>query len=353
MELKSDEWSIYVRISNIILGIVALLFILYIGQNIFIPIVFSVLIAILLNPFVNILIRKKINRIVAITIAVFTAIVVILGLSYFIISQSVILGETLPEFNQKATLLINDGIAWTSEQLNISQFKIEAWLDKTKTEGMDNSTAKIGSALSSGIDFLVLLLLIPVYMFLLLFYKPLLLEFISQIFVNDKKEMVSELLTETKSLIQSYLMGLFFEAVIVAALNTIGLLVIGIKYALLIGVIGAILNLIPYIGGIIAVAIPMLMAVATKSPVSALWVLILYLVVQLIDNNFIIPKIVASKVNINALMSIIVVLIGGAMWGVAGMFLSIPLTAILKVIFDRVDPLKPLGFLIGDKQPET
>ncbi len=164
--------------------------------------------------------------------------------------------------------------------------------------------------------------------------------------------MVVEVLTETKALIQRYLFGLLIEAALVAALNSIALLFLGIPYAILIGVIGALLNVIPYIGGVVAVALPMLLALVVKQPVDALYVLIAYLVVQLIDNNFFVPKIVASKVKINALVSIIVVLVGNALWGVPGMFLSIPLTAIIKVIFDRVGPLQPIGFLLGDNQPD-
>jgi predicted PurR-regulated permease PerM len=112
------------------------------------------------------------------------------------------------------------------------------------------------------------------------------------------------------------------------------------------------LNLIPYIGGIVAISLPMLMGLMTDTPISALYVFLAYAFIQLLDNNFLVPKIVASKVKVNALISIIVVLIGGTLWGVAGMFLSIPLIAILKVIFDRIENLEPLGFLIGDDMSE-
>jgi len=112
------------------------------------------------------------------------------------------------------------------------------------------------------------------------------------------------------------------------------------------------LNVIPYIGGLVAVALPMMVALATKSnPWFALYILVIYYIIQLIDNNYIVPKIVASKVKINALFSIIVVIAGNALWGVPGMFLSIPLLAIVKLIFDHVEPLKPWGFLLGDTMP--
>ena len=216
---------------------------------------------------------------------------------------------------------------------------------------MENSSALIGQTISTIGGVLAMIFLIPVYIFMILFYKSLLLEFISRLFPKDKHATVAEVLMESKALIQNYLIGLLLEMLIVAALNTVGLLLLGIQYALLLGLIGALLNLIPYIGGIVATALPMIMAITTKSPEYAAYVFLVYIVVQFIDNNFLVPKIVASKVKINALVSIIVVLTGGALWGIPGMFLSIPLTAIIKVMFDRIEPLKPWGFLMGDTIP--
>jgi predicted PurR-regulated permease PerM len=200
---------------------------------------------------------------------------------------------------------------------------------------------------------LVVLFLIPVYIFLILFYEPLLLDFIRKLFGEDNKSQVSEIVTKTKSVIQRYLIGLLIEALIVAIMEIAALLVLGIDYAILLGIIGALLNVIPYLGGLVAVALPMMIALATKdSAWYAVYVLVTYYIIQLIDNNYIVPKIVASKVKINALFSIIVVIAGNALWGIPGMFLSIPLLAIVKLIFDHVEPLKPWGFLLGDTMPQ-
>jgi predicted PurR-regulated permease PerM len=125
------------------------------------------------------------------------------------------------------------------------------------------------------------------------------------------------------------------------------LLVIGIDYAILLGVLGAFLNVIPYVGGITSISLPIIIAATTKSPMHAMMVLFFYLLIQFADNHYIIPKVVASKVKLNALASVIVVLVGGALWGIPGMFLSIPLTAIIKVVFDHVEVLKPWGYLLG------
>jgi len=157
---------------------------------------------------------------------------------------------------------------------------------------------------------------------------------------------------QIKTVIQHYLVGLIVEALIVATLDSTALLILGIDYAILLGIIAAILNVIPYIGGIVAVALPMMVALVTKTSAwYAFYVLIFYYVIQLFDNNFIVPVIVSSKVKINALFSIIVVFAGNALWGIPGMFLSIPLLAIVKLIFDHIEPLKPWGFLLGDTLP--
>ena len=255
-------------------------------------------------------------------------------------------------FQQKFALMYNDFIGWISQNFNVSKPHILNWVDDTTANGINNSSSYLGTALEGVGDMLVFIFLIPVYIFMILFYKPQLLQFVSKLFKEEDQFLVLEVFTETKSIISKYLVGLLIQALIVAILNYAGLLIIGIQYALLIGVLGALLNFIPYIGGIIAIAMPVLIAVAAKTPMSVFWVLVLYATVQFIDNNFLVPKIVGSKVKVNALASIVGVLVGGAIWGIAGMFLAIPILAICKVIFDRIPSMQPLGFLIGDTQPQ-
>lgn len=349
---QTNQVPSFIKLSQITIGIVGLFFVLYIGQDILIPLIFSLVIAILLNPFVNFLHRKKFNRTFAIFIAVFFAFLVTMGILFFIGSQARMFSDSLPQLKEKFTMIFSSVIKWISETFNISIGNIKQAIEKQKSQGLNNGSVVIGQTLTTISGVLVIVFLLPVYIFLFLFYKPLLLDFIAKLFPPSKHNTVVEVLGESKSMIQSYLLGLLIEAGIVAILNSTGLFILGIDYALLLGVIGALLNIIPYIGGIIAIALPMIIALATKEPVYALYVLGLYIVVQFIDNNFIVPKIVASKVKINALVSIVVVLIGGALWGVPGMFLSLPLTAIIKVIFDRIEPLKPWGFLLGDTMPQ-
>jgi predicted PurR-regulated permease PerM len=342
----------YLKIAQILLGITVFFYILYIGQDIIIPLVFAIMIAILLNPVIRFLCRIRVPRVPAILLSLIVTMAIIAAIFYFFISQFSLFSESFPKFKNKFLSLFNDAEHWIARTFNISKWKVDAWVTKTQKEEMGNGTVVITSTVSTLGGMVMTFLIMPVYVFFIIYYKPLLMEFIARLFPKNLHAMVVEVLTETKALIQSYLFGLVVEAALVAALNSLALFILGIPYAILLGVIGALLNVIPYIGGVVAVALPMLLALATKQPVDALYVLIAYLIVQFIDNNLFVPKIVASKVKINALISIIVVLVGNALWGVPGMFLSIPITAILKVIFDRVGPLQPFGFLLGDNQPD-
>ena len=352
MDNASVKLPVYLKIAQILMGIAILFFILYIGQDIIIPLVFAVMIAILLNPVILFLCRIKIPRVLAIILSLVITMLLIAALFYFFVTQVSLFSESFPMFKQKFLSLFNEGERWISKTFNVSKWKVDAWVTKTRQEGMDNGTVVITTTVSTISGMLMTFIIMPVYVFMIIYYKPLLLEFFARLFPKDVHGTVVEVLTETKGLIQSYLIGLLVEAGLVALLNSAALMILGIQYAILLGVIGALLNVIPYIGGVVAVALPMLLALATKQPIDALYVLIAYLVVQFIDNNLFVPKIVASKVKINALVSIIVVLVGNALWGVPGMFLSIPLTAIIKVIFDRIGPLQPFGFLLGDNQPD-
>jgi predicted PurR-regulated permease PerM len=352
MDNASVKLPVYLKIAQIFMAITLFFFILYIGQDIIIPLVFAIMISILLNPVILRLCRIKIPRVLAIIIALVVAMLLISGIFYFFITQISQFSESFPLFRKKFLSLFNEGERWIAETFNVSKWKVDAWVTKTQKDEMNNGTVVITSTVSTLGGLLMTFFIMPVYVFMIIYYKPLLMEFFARLFPKNLHTMVVEILTETKVLIQSYLYGLLVEALLVAALNSLALWILGIPYAILLGVIGALLNVIPYIGGVVAVALPMLLAVAVKQPVDALYVLIAYLIVQFIDNNLFVPKIVASKVKINAMVSIIVVLAGSELWGVPGMFLSIPITAITKVIFDRISPLQPFGFLLGDNQPD-
>ncbi len=348
---KQLKLPFYAKVSLFLIGLYVFISMLSIGQDIILPIIYAVLIASLISPVVHFLVRKKINRAVAIGAVLAVGLLLAGTLIALLSSQASLLNEAWPRLAAKFQDLLNQTVAWASDYFNIDAQKINTWIADAKEEVMQNSSSVIGTTLSTVGGVLAAALLTPVYIYMLLFYQPHLVAFIHQLFGADNDDKVSEVLSETKTIIQSYLVGLFIEFAIVAILNSAGLLILQIDYAILLGIAGALLNVLPYIGGLIAVALFAIIALVTKSPVYALYVIGLYTLIQFIDNNYIVPKIIGSKVKLNALISLLAVIVGAALWGIPGMFLSIPIIAILKLILDRIESLKPWGFLLGDTTP--
>lgn len=342
----------YAKVTILLVGIIALLAIMYIAKGIIIPVVFAIIIAIVLHPVVNFMVRLKINRVLAIILTMFLTFLVIAAFGAVFIAQAGRFGESWPVLVEKFTSLLNQNIADAADYFNKDPQKIHDWITKTQGDIINVSTAAIGQTIVILGNGLVVLLLIPFYIFMILFYQPLLVEFIRRLSGANYQSHVRQLVSQIKTVIQRYLVGLVIEAALMAAMNTAALLLLGIEYAFILGILAAVLNVIPYIGGIIAVAMPMMVALVTKpSPWYAFYIMVAYYIIQLIDNHYIVPYIVASKIKINALFSVIIVLVGNALWGIPGMFLSMPILAIIKLICDHIEPLKPWGFLLGDTMP--
>ncbi len=352
MNTTFDNIPFYIKFSIFFVGILAFGFLSYIGQDIIMPIFFALLIAILLDPMVSFFQRLKLPRTVAITLALTVGILFLSGLIYFFMVQLSLFNESLPMFKEKFNIVLDQSKNWVSSEFNISMNAIDTQIDNWSKSLFEGTGAVIGYTVMTLTELIVVWLLIPVYAYLFLYYQKLFLGFIEQVSEKENQKTIKEVMTEGNKMIQSYLVGLVLEIIIMSVLNSVGLLILGIEYAILLGIIGALLNVIPYIGGVVSTALPMLVAIVTQdSFISPLLVLGVYLLIQFIDNNFIIPLVVASRVKINALVSIIVVLIFGAMFGISGMFIAIPLTAIVKIIFDRIEPMKPYGLLIGIEIP--
>ena len=352
MEPTELKLPFYAKTTLVLIGIFVSITMLYISKAIVIPLIFSIILAIVLHPVVNFLVRLKINRIIAITITLIGALVVFAALSSLLFAQAVRFSESLPILMEKFAGFLQQFTRWLSDYFDLSPRKINAWISETEMDVFNKGSAEIGSTLYFVGSKAVLLVLIPVYMFMFLFYQPILLEFFRRLFGNSHRDKVSHIISQIKSLIQSYLVGLLFEVIIVATFYSIGLLILGIEYAIILGIIGALFNLIPYVGFLLAASFPMLIAIITKpSAWVALFVLAIYLFIHIIDSNYIVPKLVASKVKINALITIIVVILFGTLWGIPGMVLSIPLTGIVKLILDHTESLKHWGFLLGDTMP--
>ena len=315
------------------------------------PLAMAGLLAVLLRPVEDRLLRLGMHKVFAISLALLLAIVVLSGLAIALSMQLSDFTDDIPKLRQNLSDLLDEARQWVRREYNVSYRQQEKYIEKAQTQTLDSLQTTDTLGVITGP--LGTLTLVPIYVFLLLYYRSMLLHFVVVLFAEKYAERVREVLGEIKAVVQSYVVGLLIETACVAALNSVGLLILGVQYAVLLGIIAAILNLIPYIGGLAATFLTMLVCFGNQpDPSILLGVFGVFIFVQFVDNNVLVPLIVASKVRVNALVSVVGVLVGGALAGVSGMFLSIPAIAIMKVIFDRVDSLRPWGVLLGDQTPE-
>lgn len=341
----------YHQFSHSLLALAILTLAIYLGQDILVPLAMAGLLAVLLQPVESLFIRWGMHKVVSISLALFLGIVIVAGLGILLSMQLADFADDWPRLKQHLGEVYDTARRWVRNEYHVSYRQQDKYIQKAQAQTLDSFQS--GDALGVITGPLGTLILIPIYIFLLLYYRLMLLHFVVVLFAEEYATRVREVLAEVKAVIQSYVVGLLIETGCVAALNSIGLLLLGVRYAILLGVMAAILNLVPYIGGLVATVLTVLVTMSYQPQMSvSLGVVGVFLFVQFIDNNVLVPFIVASKVRVNALVSIVGVLIGGALAGVSGMFLSIPAIAIMKVIFDRVDNLKAWGVLLGDQTPE-
>lgn len=342
------KYPYYIRTTMILLGLVLICYCLFVLKEIFVPLAFALLISILLNPVEMQLERWRVPRLVAIIAVVVIAVIIAICISYFLYTQIAGFSRELPLFQKKLTDLFQNLQNYASQHYHIDFKKQDQYISDAENAIKPVVTAAMGTAVGT----ISIILLLPVYTFLILYYKALILNFLYEVFAEENAGEVREILNQTRGAVQNYMAGLLLEALIVASLNTIALLVIGVDYAILLGILGALLNVLPFFGGILATILPVLVVTATRDGFhTQLTVIVAYIIIQFVDNHFLIPYIVSSRVKINALIAIIIILLGGFLWGIPGTFLSIPFIGVLKIIFDRIDVLKPWGKLLGKEVP--
>ncbi|MGV4441633.1 AI-2E family transporter [Ornithobacterium rhinotracheale] len=323
---------------------------LYLGRGFLIPFCFSILIAFILVPIVRFFERKGLGTVLAICIAFLIVILVFGGVSYFFSSQIASIVSDFENFKSEISPLLDSVINMYNENLTfLPPINAEGVAKKVQAFIQNSGGDILGSTLVQTTAFLANSFLIPVYVFLLLLYRRGLVKGILMFFGRNQREDVRTIIYEVQSVGKDYIVGLLTVMLILAILNSAFMLIIGIDYAIMFGCLAALLIVIPYIGTYIGGALPVLYALVTMGPTSALAILICFVIIQMIDGNYLTPKIVGSNTSVNALAAFIALIIGGALWGIAGMILSIPFTAMLKKIFKRVKGLQPLSLLLGEE----
>jgi len=353
MDTTQPQQPFYFRFCLSLLSIGLLIVGLVMGKEIVLPLMFAILLATLLLPFTNFLVRKGFHKILSIGLPVLATLLIVAGVLYFLTSQVINFLDDAPALKERVAEVSKSFQAWVTENAHVTVKKQNEYIKNTLEDMKDQGPSIVGKTFGSFAGMVTYILLLPIYTFLILYYRRTIKKFLIAVFRKGSDEEVSEILTQSSSIAQKYVTGLLIETTIVFILNTTGFLILGIKYAIFLALLAALLNLIPYVGMLVANLFCMIVTLVSSDNTSnVLWVGIVLAVVQFIDNNFTMPLIVGNKVRINALVTIIGVLVGGTLAGIPGMFLAIPGLAVLKVIFDKVPQLQPWGLLLGDESPD-
>jgi len=343
------------RLDSVLIALCLILLLMYVGQGILIPVALAVMFAILLRPLVAFLETKlRFPQIIAVSMSVIFAILVVAGIIYFISFQVADIASEWEKIQSNLMLHFSHLQQWVKDSFDISFRDQEKYLKQAGKDSVESGKSMISNTLNTFAGTLLNIILVTFYTFLILLNRNLFIVFVLKFFRDEPENRIFQILVKIKTSVQSFLIGTMIEMLIVSGLTTIGLMIIGMKYAVLLGVITGVLNLIPYIGILVAALLTIVATLTSSADLTTIaGVIVVNIIVQFLDNNILVPMVVSSKVKINAFMSIIVILIGGALWGIAGMFLAIPAAAILKIIFDQVEYLEPWGFVIGDYVPKT
>lgn len=339
------------ELASSLMALILIVVIMHFTQSILLPVIFSILISISLFPLARFFERLRLGKAFSAILSVLIAIALISGISWFIVYESIIIGKDASAITDKVLSVLTQGQQWLEDQFGIQRTQIIEKLRQQGEQALGNAGSMISSTFGSIGNTLASTVLVPIYSFFLLYYRDFFREFFFKAFKTTPQRKVDEVLNKIYQVVQSYLVGLITVMGIVAVLNTIGLIALGIDYAWFFGSLAALLMLLPYIGIAIGSILPALFALAVKdSAWYAFGVVIWFQVVQFLEGNIITPNIVGSKVSINPLMAIIGIILGGMLFGLAGLIIALPLIATLKVIFDAIPSMEAFGFLIGEPE---
>ncbi|MEO6845112.1 MAG: AI-2E family transporter [Ginsengibacter sp.] len=349
--MKNNALSAYLKLACIIIILIGGGYLVIVGKEILLPLSFAFLISLLLLPVSNFMENKlKFSRSIAGIVSVLLLLSAISGIFYVLGSQIASLRNELPLLKTQLTGLFNNIQQWLANTFHVNMQSQTEYINKSAQKVLSSGGSIIEQTVLSISSIVLMWVFMIIYTLFILIYRRRWMRFLEAAFAEKNKEVIYDISEHIKNIIRKYITGLFFEMTILVAVGCLVFWILGIKYVFLLGLLIGVFNLIPYVGIYTALIISMAITFATLDASHALYVAIAVIAIHLVDSNFLMPKIVGSKVKINPLMVILGVVAGELMWGIPGMFLSIPYLAIAKVIFDRIKNLESLGILLGDEE---
>jgi putative permease len=348
MSVKKVAAPFYEKLSLVLVGLIALGYLVILGKDLIDPLIFGFLFAILLLPICNFLEKKlRFHRSLASLFSIILLIVFVGSILYLVGSQISKLADDWPMLKKQVGQSIENIRQWVQDSFHINMDKQMDYVHNATNKLMASGGSVIGTTLGAVSSLMLFYSFILIFTFLVLLYRRILLRFLVWVFRDDNSPIVFDIVENIQSILRKYILGLLLEMVVVATIACTAFLLIGVKYAMLLGLIVGLFNIVPYVGIFTALFLSTLITFATGNVKDSLYVVVSVIAIHAVDSNILLPTIVGSKVRLNALLSFLGIVAGEMIWGLSGMFLAIPVMAILKIIFDRIESLKPWGFLLG------
>ena len=350
---SSSLSNIFAKLVNPLLCVFIILALLYVGQEILKPLAFACLVALLLLSPCKFFERQGFPRGLAAMTSLLLALIVFLVVFYFISNSIASFREDLPLMMNNIDKSIHQLEAWIQKTFQMSRRDVKEIVENSTDKVLPSTSAIVNTTVNTVTSVLFIGILIFITTFLLLLYRRLIVLFFTTLFADEYTLRIHGMFGKTRVVIRSYIVGLVIEMIIIAIANCTVFFLLGLKYALLLGIIAAILNIIPYLGIFMACILTALITLTTDSPSTVVWVIISMIIIHMLDSNILMPKIMSSKVKLNALATIIGITTGTLLWGIPGTFMAVPILAIMKVIFEEIEAFQPLAILMGDDDSEV
>ncbi len=341
--------STLLRITLFLLLTILFIYGIIVARNFLYPVAFGALFCYLLYPLVNFLEKNNIPRILAILIGILLALAVIGGIFLLFYQQLSNMFEDIESLKQSANENIESLQTNLENFLGLEDDRVEQFLKNEVNQIFRN--ANINRIFSATTGTIARILILPVYVFLFLFYRTKFAYFILKMVKKENKKITINILRDISTVAARYMGGVFIVVLILCVINSSGLLIIGVEYAILLGIVSAFFNFIPYFGTLMGGSIPFLFVLlTTDNPLYfGIRVAILFIIVQFTENNILTPNIVGGNVKINPFFIIVGLVAGAMIWGIPGMLLIVPFLAIARIIFINIESLKPYAFLLGPR----
>jgi len=329
--------------------------ILFIAREFLIPLALSTILAMLFIPICRWLELRGMHRALAAIVSVLVLVGAV-GLIVFLLSWQLSgFTENMDKMKEQGLALFQQLKDWIDSRLGISPKQQEKIIEEQGNGGGGESGKMLAGFISGTFGVMVNTVLVIVYLFLFLYFRSRIKNFILKLVPRDEEGHTRKVIHQSAKVSQKYLGGLALMIVVLWILYGIGFTLIGVENAIFFAILCGILEIVPFVGNLTGTSLTAFAVLAQGGGgEKVLWVLLVYIVVQFIQTYILEPLVVGDQVNINPLFTIMVLVAGELIWGIAGMVMAIPLLGIVKIVCDNVPGLEPYGYLIGtDKKKKT